>query len=52
MKIYDLTGKLLAERELQKGSDNTDISTLASGLYIVNFKGERCNVSRKLMVYR
>ena len=48
IKVYAVDGKLVAEKQLQAGS--TDLSSLAKGIYTIEFKVEGYSVYRQLII--
>ncbi|MBQ4493576.1 MAG: T9SS type A sorting domain-containing protein [Elusimicrobiaceae bacterium] len=48
--LYDLTGKLLKQGKLVLGKTSVNVSSKATGVYIVNIKGKNFNFSKKVLV--
>ncbi len=52
VKVYDVTGKLVTEKEVVQGLNKADISSLSQGIYLVKFEDHLSGSTRKLVVYR
>ncbi|MFM9984506.1 MAG: T9SS type A sorting domain-containing protein [Flavobacteriales bacterium] len=46
--ILDMSGKLILSQTIQRGSNLIDLSSLASGQYIIQIKGEESNVIQRI----
>jgi len=50
MAVYDLNGKVVYNAELAYGVQTIDFSTIASGLYVINFTNAQGNSSTKKVI--
>ncbi|MFN8300183.1 MAG: S8 family peptidase [Chitinophagales bacterium] len=50
LNLYDLQGRLLAQQQLQKGSNSISIATLATGLYVARVSNGKAGSTIKLSV--
>ncbi|MRT18088.1 T9SS type A sorting domain-containing protein, partial [Vitellibacter sp. q18] len=51
MLIYDINGKLVGQTDLRgmQGERSVDVSTLASGVYMVQINGENASTVKRLI---
>ncbi|WP_299226543.1 S8 family serine peptidase [uncultured Psychroserpens sp.] len=49
LKIYDTLGKLILDQNLQRASSQLDVSSMASGVYIMSFQSENTSKLFKLI---
>ena len=52
MKLYDLTGNLVASHPLHQGLNTEDISSLSEGVYLARIDSPSASGMRKLVVCR
>ncbi|SDB23724.1 Por secretion system C-terminal sorting domain-containing protein [Flavobacteriaceae bacterium MAR_2010_188] len=50
VKIFDVLGKLVAEREITPSKKEVNVSTLNKGVYLVKLKSSKQSTTRKLII--
>ncbi|MDO9511409.1 MAG: FISUMP domain-containing protein [Bacteroidales bacterium] len=50
LSVYNIVGKLVLQRELNKNKNIIDISTFATGVYIIRINGASLTVQQKLII--
>lgn len=48
--IYNVAGNIVMEKDIEEPTGKTDISSLASGIYVIRMKGTNIDVWKKLIV--
>ncbi len=52
LKVFDLNGNLVLQRQESTGLSRINTTSLANGLYVINFVTPRCTQSRRFAVVR
>jgi|GEM_PF-7014776 len=50
LDVYSISGKLILTKELTFGSNNVDITSLSSGIYLARFSAENRSETKKLVI--